>query len=141
MPNFPYVGVHVLLWFVVQLKLGKKVFVLFSILQVELKKVHGRFNDNPILLQQLLQLIQRNQPLLNILNLPSFRVLLTDSLFQIKLINVPKRLGKLSILKPNRKILVTINCRTIFLFDSFLVDFFQDGVAVRDGGYEDAVYE
>ncbi len=130
-----------LLRFVVELKLRKKVLVLISVLQIKLKKVHRGLNNNPILLEQLFQFIKGNKPLLDILNLPGLWVLFPHSLLQIKLINVSKRLGELGILKPDRKVLIAIHSRPILLLDALFVNFLQDSIPVRNCRNEDTIDE
>jgi hypothetical protein len=48
-------------------------------------------------------------------------------------------LSKFGVLKPDGEVLVTVDSGAIFLLDSFLVDFFQNGVAIGNSSDEDTV--
>ncbi len=51
MSNLPNVGVHMLIGFVVELKLGKEVFVLISVLEIKIEEIHGSLDNDAILLK------------------------------------------------------------------------------------------
>ncbi len=50
-------------------------------------------------------------------------------------------MGKFGVLKPDGEVFVAVDSGAIFLFDAFLMDFFQNGVAIGNGSDENTVNE
>lgn len=141
MTDLPDLWVHILARLVIEFELLEQVLVLFPVFHVELEEVHGRLDHNSVQLQKFLKLVHRDQPLLNVLDLPSLRVLLAHCLLQVKLVRVSEGLAEFGILEPNREVLVAVNHRPICLPDTFLMDLLENSVPIRNGSYEHPIDE
>jgi len=135
MSDLPQLGVHGLVLIVDQLELREEIFVLYSEFEVILKEIHGLMDLDSEFLQQSLEAIELNKPLVSVSNV-SFTIFRSHRPFKVKSVHIIIGSFELSFLELHWEIFVSIDARSVTLQDSLFVYFLQNRVAVRNGGNE-----
>ena len=125
MSNFPKLRIDRLAFTKNQPHFTKQhpIVLILPILAIKLQKILSILNPNPMFLQNLLQNIQRNQPLIGIQNLPSLLILRPDRLLQVEPILITTLFCEFCFRELQGEVLVAVICVAVYL-GSFFVYFF-----------------